>query len=269
MKTRLCFFFFLLAYSGQLLAQTQATNLASSIVGTWKMTSQTGTDDKGKSFTTDLTKVTQYKIISPTHWMVVGYDSDSLKGGGEGGTYSLQGNKYVEALDWAKTDYTVKVAGDKFHMDGFIIYPDDRKVELHEVYQRVTEPTNRNADLVGTWNRVTNYELKDGKKVPVTGTASLQIMTPSHFMWVTKKAGNVEAAMVGTYTREGNKITPTPIIASFPVGNGEKVEINITELKPDQLTTTGKLTFPDGKTEEWEDSFQRVGKTKLAKAASR
>ncbi|QMU29987.1 hypothetical protein [Adhaeribacter radiodurans] len=269
MKTKLYFFLFLLACSGQLLAQMQATNLANSLVGTWKMIAQTGKNPEGKTLTTDLTKITQYKIITPTHWMFVSYNSDSLKGSGEGGAYTLQGDKYVEALDWGKTDYTVKVAGDKFHMDGFIILPDGKKGELHEVYERVAEPANQNSDLVGTWNRVMNYELKDGKKVPVTGLTSLHIMTPSHYMWVTKKAGNVEEAMVGTYTREGNKIIPVPIIATFPVGNGEKVEINITDLKPDKMVSTGKLTFPDGKTQEWEDTFHRVGKAKLAKAVSK
>jgi hypothetical protein len=269
MKTKLLVFLFMLALNLPLLAQTQATNLSSSIVGTWKMTSQTGTDENGQPIAPDLTKITQYKIITPTHWMFVAYNSDSLKGGGEGGFYTLKGNKYVETLDWAKTDFTVKVAGDKFHQDGFIIYPDGKKVELHEIYQRITEPANGNADLVGTWNMVSNYDIKDGKKVPASGLTELQILTPAHYMWVTKKAGKMEAAMFGTYTREGNKITPVPTIASFPVGNGEKVEINITDLKLDQMTTTGKLIFPDGKTQEWGTTSQRAGKAKLAKVGSK
>ncbi len=270
MKTTLVLCFFMLVVrSLPLLAQTPATNLANSLVGTWKMTSQTGTYPDGKPFRPDLTKITQYKIITPTHFMFVNYNADSLKGDGDGGTYTLKGDKYVEALDWAKTDFTVKVTGDKFHQDGFVILPDGTKGELHEVYERVKEPANRNADLVGTWNRVSNYELKDGKKVPVTGLTSLHIMTPSHYMWVTKKAGQVEAAMFGTYTREGNKISPIPTIATFPVGNGEKIEINITNLKADQMEVTGKLTFPDGKSQEWGDTFQRLGKAKLAKMVAK
>jgi hypothetical protein len=269
MKTKLLLCLFMLALTLPLLAQMQTTNLSSSIVGTWKMTSQTGTDENGKPFSPDLTKITQYKIITPTHWMFVAYNSDSLKGGGEGGVYTLKGNKYVETLDWAKTDFSVKVAGDQFYQDGFIIYPDGKKVELHEVYQRVAEPANKNADLVGTWNMVSGYDVKEGKKVPATGVTTLQILTPAHYMWVTKKAGKVEAAMFGTYTREGNKITPVPTIATFPVGNGEKVEINITDLKPDQMTSTGKLTFPDGKTQEWGDTSQRVGKMKLTETGTK
>ena len=269
MKTKLLLCLTIFTCSLQLLAQAQAPDLAKAIVGTWKMTSQTGKDQNGKPFTIDLTKDTQYKIINPTHWMYVGYNSDSLKGGGNGGVYVLKGNKYVETLDMAKTDFTVKVEGDKFHQDGFIIFPDGKKVELHEEYTRVNEPTNLNTDLVGTWNRISAYDIKEGKKIPVTGITELQLITPTHYMWVTKKDGKMEAAMVGTYTKKGNNIIPNPIIASFPVGNGEKVEINLTDLKPDQMTTTGKITFKDGKTEEWGATYQRVGKPKLNRVVSK
>src|SRR5687768_6557518 len=114
------------------------------------MVSQTIIMD-GKATTSDLTKLTQYKIITPTHWMFVAYDADSLSGGGNGGVYSLKGNKYSETLSWAKTDFTVKVMGNKFHQDGFIIYPDGVKDRFQEVYERVVEPANMNTDLVGTW----------------------------------------------------------------------------------------------------------------------
>jgi hypothetical protein len=104
MQTKLLLSLFLLACSLQLLAQTNATNLQNQIVGTWKMVSFSGTDENGKPLKYDLTKVTQYKIITPTHWMFVAYDSDSLRGGGNGGTYELKGNKYIETLtDNAKT----------------------------------------------------------------------------------------------------------------------------------------------------------------------
>jgi hypothetical protein len=77
MKAKLLLSLFLLAISVPLLAQMKAINP----VGTWRMVSQSGTDPVGKAFTTDFKKVTQYKIITPTHWMFVAYDSDSLKGG--------------------------------------------------------------------------------------------------------------------------------------------------------------------------------------------
>jgi hypothetical protein len=88
------------------------------------MTAQTIIDPDGKSTDTDLTKKQQYKMISP--WMFVNYNADSLKGGAESGTYTLQGNKYVEALSWAKSNYVVKVEGNKFHQEGTLIYPDGK-----------------------------------------------------------------------------------------------------------------------------------------------
>ncbi|GEO05293.1 hypothetical protein AAE02nite_29570 [Adhaeribacter aerolatus] len=251
-----------------LLAQTKATNLSGSIAGTWKMTSQTAKDPKGQSFTTDLTKNTQYKIITPTHWMYVGYNSDSLKGGGDGGVYTLKGNKYIETLDGAKTDFTVKVAGDKYYQDGFIIYPDGEKLELHEIYQRVPEPKGKNADIAGTWNFVSGNDLSNGKKTPEKDMQELMIITPQHLMWVHKTiAGKFKEALVASYTREGNTITPNGIIASWPLGK-EKVKVTAT-VKGDQMFSHVTVTMPDGKKEEFEAIHQNVSKPKLAKTASK
>lgn len=267
MKIKLLFSVLLLVLNMQLLAQTQATGIQNQIVGTWKMTSFSGTEG-GEPIKRDVAKFPQYKIITPTHWMYVVYSTDSLRGDGNGGTYILKGNKYVEMVDSATTDFTVKVEGDRFYQDGTLTLADGTKVVLHEVYERVAEPAGKNADLVGTWEFVSGYEVKDGKKVPITGITELQILTPTHYMWVSKKDGKFESAMVGTYTREGNKVVPTPIIASFPVEDGEKVEFTIADLKSDQMTTTGKLTSADGKTQEWGSISKRVGKTRVAKATS-
>jgi hypothetical protein len=200
--------------------------------------------------------------------MYVVWDTDSLAGGGDGGTYTLKGSKYIETVDSATTDFTVKVEGDKFYQDGTLTLADGRKVVLHEVYERIPEPAGKNADLVGTWQLQSSYMIKDGKKVPDTGISELQILTPSHYMWVNKKDGKFGGAMFGSYTREGNKIIPVPTIASFPVGQGEKVEITITDLKADQMSSIGKITMTDGKTEEWGTTYKKVGKAKLAKAVS-
>lgn len=268
MKTKILLSLLILALHLPLLAQTRATNLSGSIAGTWKMTSQTGKDPEGKPFNTNMTKIKQYKIITPTHWMFVNYNTDSLKGGGEGGTYTLKGNKYVEALDWAKTDFTVKVAGDKFHMDGFLIYPDGKKYELHEVYQRVPEPEGKNSDIVGTWDFVSGNDLSDGKKTPEKDMKELMIITPQHLMWVHKTiAGKFKEALIASYTREGNTITPTGLIASWPLGK-EKVKVTAS-VKGDQMFSHVTVTMPDGTKEEFEAIHQNVSKPKLAKAASK
>ncbi|MDO1450989.1 hypothetical protein Q0590_32240 [Rhodocytophaga aerolata] len=118
-----------------ILAQSQA-NLHSQVVGTWKLISQKGIFIDGVAFTTDLSKNTQYKILTPTHWMYINYNQDSLRGGGDVGTYQLKGNKYVEALtDGYKTDFTLKVERGKLHQDGAIITPDGKKAMFHEIYE--------------------------------------------------------------------------------------------------------------------------------------
>jgi hypothetical protein len=260
----------LFAFSVQVMAQIQSVNLlANQIVGTWKMVSQSVKDIDGSSFKSDVSKFSQYKIITPTHWMYMNYDKDSLKGGGDGGTYELNGNKYTEALtDNLKTDFTVRVEGNKLMQDGDIILPDGKRMTFNEVYERVAEPTTTSSD-VGVWN-MTSYQIsRNGKKVAEPGITELLINTPTHFMWVDKKKnGEVINAMYGEYTREANnKLTVTPILASFPIDKKEKADVT-SAIKGDQMTSSVKITKGDGNTEQWDMVHQKVGKAKLAKAVS-
>lgn len=266
MKTKILLSLLMLALHLPLLAQTKATNLSSAIAGTWKLNSQIIKAPDGQSFTTDLTKVKQYKIITPTHWMFVSYHADSLRGAGAGGTYTLAGNKYVEVMDWAKSDYTLKVAGDKLHQDGFLTYLNGKKYELHEVYQRIPESEGKNSDIVGTWNFVSGNDLSNGNKTPENDLKELMIITPQHLMWVQETiAGKPKGALFASYTKEGNTITPTGIIASWPL-KGEKVKVTAT-VKGDQMVSRGTVTMADGTKAEFESVHQNVGKPKLAKAA--
>jgi hypothetical protein len=80
--------------------------------------------------------------------------------------------------------------------------------------------------------------------------------------------GKFVNAMFGKYTRQANnKIISTPIIASFPLDPKEKTDIT-SSVKGDQMISTVKITHGDGKTEQWDMVHQRIGKSKLAKAAS-
>lgn len=268
MKRKINFSMFLLALTMQVvLAQTQSM-LSSQVLGVWKMTSQKGTDPNGANLSSDMAKFQQYKIITPTHWMYIYYDADSTKGSGDYGTYTLTGNKYVEALTGGyKTDFTLKVEGNKLYQDGAVILPDGKKVILHEVYEKVQEPANLNNDLVGVWEMTSTKDLKDGKEVEVTDLQETIILTPSHYMWVHKKKdGEFESAMVGTYKKEGQKVIPTPIIASFPLGD-EKVEM-LVDVKGDQMIAKGTMTQNGEITSQWTSINQKVGKSKVMKATS-
>jgi hypothetical protein len=56
-----------------------------------------------------------------------------------GGSYILNGTKYVEAIENnedIQTDYTLKVKGNKLHMIGSLITPEGDKYIYDEIYQR-------------------------------------------------------------------------------------------------------------------------------------
>jgi hypothetical protein len=111
-------------------------------VGTWHMVTQKVTNPKGKTTKTDMSKLKQVKIISPTHWMFI---SENIEDGKKkfrnalGGSYILNGTKYVEAIENnedIQTDYTLKVKGNKLHMIGSLITPEGDKYIYDEIYQR-------------------------------------------------------------------------------------------------------------------------------------
>jgi hypothetical protein len=111
-------------------------------VGTWHMTSQKVTNPKGKTTKTDMATIKQVKIISPTHWMFVAENIENGNKkfrGAAGGTYSLNGTRYIELLENAEdiqTDYVLQVKGNKLFMQGSLINPQGEKFIYDEVYQR-------------------------------------------------------------------------------------------------------------------------------------
>jgi hypothetical protein len=111
-------------------------------VGTWHMMSQKVTNPKGKTTKTDMTRLKQVKIITPTHWMFI---AENIENGKKkfrnalGGSYTLHGTKYVEAIENAEdvqTDYTLQVKGNKLHMVGSLTTPEGEKYVYDEIYQR-------------------------------------------------------------------------------------------------------------------------------------
>jgi hypothetical protein len=268
MKTKLIIPLLLLALTIQVYAQDRSSNtLQKAIVGTWQLTSAE-IDAGGQPVNLDMTKVNQYKIITPTHWMYVLYNPDDTlrKVDGNGGTYTLSGNKYIETLTYAKSDFTVRVDGDTYYQEGTLTLPDGQKMQLNERYERVKEPNNQDAKIVGAWERISSYYMKDGKKV-TDPENELMLITPSHYMWVTKKEGKSTDAMVGTYKMEGNKIIPNPILANAPIVKDDKIEIAITH-RGDQMTTIGTVTNNGEKKLEWTTVFKKVNaKPKIATKA--
>ncbi|MDO1448371.1 hypothetical protein Q0590_18995 [Rhodocytophaga aerolata] len=111
-------------------------------VGTWHMMTQKVTNPKGKTTKTDMSKLKQVKIITPTHWMFISENIDNGKKkfrSALGGSYTLNGTRYVEAIENAEdvqTDYSLRIKGNKLHMVGSLTTAEGEKYIYDETYQR-------------------------------------------------------------------------------------------------------------------------------------
>ena len=179
-------------------------------------------------------------------------------------------NKYIEVpmlssvpiFDNVKTDFTWKVTGDKFIQAGTIIRPDGKKVILEEmIFQRLKtaqsypkNPTN------GTWKLLTSaFTTADGKNHSETQetVTAFQLITPTHWMYVSSRNKKFEHAMGGTYSMKGDKLYPSLDFASFPKKLWGKTEMT-QKLEGDKLHITGVSKFYDGKKFTWDDHFEKV-----------
>ncbi len=196
-------------------------------VGTWRITSATYTNARMQSETVDQSQVDELKIITPTHFMWMSQVPDSTNkarkvfGGAGGGHYSLDGIKYIESLEYAswedyetnKTDFSLRVEGDKMYQMGAISNQTGDKTILQEVWQRENVPAN-NGKLAGTWHLV-SQKITDPKGVlsttDMTTHKRVKVITPTHWMYIAQSIHDGKKAFTeaagGTYTLEGNKYT--------------------------------------------------------------
>ncbi len=243
------------------------------LVGTWEMISIKGINASGEKFSTDTTTIREVKIITPTHYILIAHDveGDSLVfNRSYAGVVELNGDKYTEKPMLAsvpifsnvKTDFSWKVIGDKFIQSGTLTRPDGKKIVLDElVFRRVktsqsfpSNPTN------GTWKLLSsNYTTADGKSHSDTDESvnCLNIITPTHWMYISSRDSKFEHVMGGVYTMNGDKYFPSLDYASFPKNLWGKTEMT-QRVVGNKLRAVGASVFPDGKKFVWEDVFQRV-----------
>ncbi|QMU28052.1 hypothetical protein [Adhaeribacter radiodurans] len=262
MKTKLYFLVIFLICAWQSFAQNP-------LVGTWQM--QTDTDT-----------LRSIKIITPTHWMLYteSVKEDSSKFiRSSGGTYTLNGDKYVENIQvgsWedygkVKTDFTYKVSGDKFYQKGTLILGDGTRIPIDEVWQKVKSEKSFAANpSIGTWNQLSSsYTMADGTKDSHTNATAtrFQVITPTHWIRISHRDKKFENAMMGTYTMQGNKMYPKFEYASFPINKIDKAEI-IQRVENNKLYWEGTIKDATGKTiSTFSDVFEKVtGKTNKAVA---
>lgn len=243
------------------------------LVGTWEMISIKGVNAAGERFFHDTSTIREIKIITPTHYMLIAHDveGDSLVFNRcYAGTIQLDGAKYneipmlssVQIFADVKTEYTWKVTGDRFIQSGTLIRPDGKKIILDElIFQRVKtkhaypeNPTN------GAWKLLTsNYTTADGTHHSDTSdqVTCLQLITPTHWMYVSARDKKFEHAMGGAYSVQGGNYYLSLDYASFPKNLWGKTEAKQT-VEGNKLRIMGISIFPDGKKFTWEDVFERA-----------
>lgn len=238
--------------------------------GTWEMK-------------TDSTR--SFKIITPTHWMVF---AESMKGdsskfaAAHGGTYTVNGGKYIEHINiasWegyekARTDYTIQVAGDKLYLKGPLTLNDSSVILLNEVWQKVSAPkaADKNPAL-GAWNQLSSsYIREDGKKQTHTRATvnCLELISPTHWMRISLRNKKFEHAFGGPYTLTGNKMSLKIGFGSFPFEKEAKADLT-QKVTADKRYVHGVARRADGKTIlTWDDVFQKAaGKAPMARPAAK
>lgn len=257
MKTRTTIIALLTFLSFQVLAQNP-------LIGTWEYKNDTAR---------------LVKIITPTHWMVFSETPNRIGNGfdwAHGGTYTLDGNKYVEKIETAswedfenvKTDFTYEVDGDLFYQKGTLTSSDGDIMEIDEVWRKLnTRNKYDNHPGVGTWDQLSSsYTLPDGSKASHTNTTAtrFQIITPTHWVRMSHREGQFENFMGGTYTLDGDRIYPNIEFSSNPDMKDTKVVIE-QKISGDKMYWKGSATNTKEKQNmTFEDVFQKVN-PKIAK----
>jgi hypothetical protein len=145
--------FLLSIYIFPLTAQT-------SMVGTWELVSQKMVNPDGTQEVYDRSSIKSYKVITPTHFMVIA--EKPHKNGvrfnyATGGTYTLVGNKYIESLEIASredystnlTNFIVRVEGNKLYQKGSVTTKKGEKYLFDEIWQKVDLSPQENKDVLG------------------------------------------------------------------------------------------------------------------------
>lgn len=118
-------------------------------IGEWKLVAQKLTAANGQMFQGDSTNIFQRKILtSDNQFIVLGervVNGQRLVVSAHGGYYTLNGNTYIEKLNYAahqgfdkwKSNYLLTVEGDKMHQVGTLDMGNGILTTYDETYVRV------------------------------------------------------------------------------------------------------------------------------------
>ncbi len=259
MKTRISIIALLTFLSFQLFAQND-------LIGTWERIS-----DSVKSI----------KIITPSHWMV--FAESQVQNGTEfmwshGGTYTLNGDNYVENIETAswedsddvKTNFTIKMDGNTWYHKGTFTSGDGTVASLDEVWKKLsTGSSYDNNPSIGVWDQLNStFSLADGTKETHTNATAtrFQIITPTHWVRMSHRDGQFEHFMGGTYKYDGNKMYPNFEYSSLPDNEFSEVVIE-QKVNGDKMYWNGYVINKENERFTFEDEFQQVN-PKVAKPSA-
>jgi hypothetical protein len=166
--------------------------------GTWEMISIKGRNADGEVFRLDSTTVSETKIITPTHYILIARDLEK----GEWhfnrcyfGTAKVEGDRYVEVpllsslriFDNVFADFKWQTDGTRFIQSGSITRPDGKRITIDEFVFRQTEEWHSSAPLAGTWE----YNSKNGR--------SVLVVTPTRWMMIVFLNEKFDFAATGNY----------------------------------------------------------------------
>lgn len=122
--------------------QLKPVRKATTLVGTWELVSEKWND--AREFTAPPAERKSLKFITPTHFIWVWVDPKTKKiSNSMGGTYKLEGDSYVETVEFAfggmeayvgkQQKFTAKLEGDKWTHSGVL----SGGQKLEEIWRKV------------------------------------------------------------------------------------------------------------------------------------
>lgn len=245
------------------------------LVGTWEMISVKGIGADGEAFFFDTTAVKETKIITPTHYMLIAWDTDGdslIFNRTMAGKVSLDGNKYIEIptqasvqiFDNVKADFFWKLDGDLFTQSGTIIRPDGKKVVLEElIFKRVTDIESASANpAIGTWKQISgNHITAEGTKNSSFGKSDegLLLVTPTHWMRMDHRNQKFAGVLYGTYTQDGDTVVNNIVYSTYPLKDNDRFS-SMTKINGKKVQVVSTRVSLEGKPETFYDIFERIYK---------
>ncbi len=200
--------FFISCQDSKKSTEREAENALSSIEGTWVLKKYKDQDsDKPDEWVSYGDEIIYEKYITPTHFVWVSYDQNTMKlTGAGGGTYEFDGSIYKEDIKFfyppgsnelgQAIPFTHEMKGGEWYHTGYakimdmdintgdMIQVDSMKIE--EIWERTTAEANTtNPEILGSWNLASYRDETDSSRQEYPDFIKyMKLITPTHFVWV-------------------------------------------------------------------------------------